>query len=69
LPFPALLAASRNDPLCAFDRAEGLAQDWACDLVDLGAVGHLNPAAGFGDWPDGLALIERAAPGWNSVDA
>jgi predicted alpha/beta hydrolase family esterase len=28
LPFPSLLAASRNDPLCAFARAQALAQDW-----------------------------------------
>lgn len=60
LPFPALLAASSNDPLCAADRAEGLARDWGCRLVELGAVGHLNPAAGFGDWPQGLSLIAQA---------
>lgn len=57
LPFPALLGASRNDPLCAFERAAGLARDWACDLVDLGEVGHLNPAAGFGAWADAERLI------------
>src|SRR5687767_9521768 len=45
LPFPSLLAASRNDPLCAFDRAQAMAADWGSDLVDLGEVGHLNPAA------------------------
>jgi hypothetical protein len=27
-----------------------LAKDWGSRLVDIGAVGHLNPAAGFGEW-------------------
>jgi predicted alpha/beta hydrolase family esterase len=57
LPFPSLVAASRNDPLCAFERAQALAQDWGSTLEDLGDVGHLNPAAGFGEWPRALELI------------
>ncbi len=59
LPFPALVVASRNDPLAAFARVEGLARDWGADLHDAGDVGHLNPAAGFGPWPDALDLIRR----------
>lgn len=59
LRFPTLLAASRNDPLCAFERAQGLARDWGSELVDLGEVGHLNPAAGFGPWPRALELVQR----------
>ena len=59
LPFPNLLAASTNDPLCAFPRAQALARDWGSDLVDLGTVGHLNPAAGYGEWPQALELIGR----------
>ena len=61
LPFPALLAASRNDPLAAFERAADLAGDWGCWIEDLGEVGHLNPAAGFGPWPQAKALIGRLA--------
>jgi uncharacterized protein len=59
LPFPSLVAASRNDPLCAFERAQALAQDWGSALEDLGAVAHLNPAAGYGEWPQALELIAR----------
>jgi predicted alpha/beta hydrolase family esterase len=59
LPFPSLVAASRNDPLCAFERAQALAQDWGSDLEDIGTAGHLNPAAGYGDWPQALELIGR----------
>lgn len=59
LPFPSLLAASRNDPLCAFARAQEFARGWGSTLEDLGDVGHLNPAAGYGEWPQALALIDR----------
>lgn len=59
LPFPSLVAASRNDPLCAFARAQALAHDWGSELEDLGDVGHLNPAAGYGAWPLSMELIRR----------
>ena len=59
LPFRTIVAASTNDPLCAFERARGLADDWGSHLEDLGPVGHLNPAAGYGDWPHALDLITR----------
>ncbi|KAI3590875.1 hypothetical protein D9X30_4360 [Cupriavidus sp. U2] len=61
LPFPSLLAASRNDPLASYERATAMARDWGSELVDLGQVGHLNPAAGFGPWPEAMALLARLA--------
>lgn len=59
LPFRSLVATSQNDPLGAQDRVLALAQDWGSQTVDLGAVGHLNPASGFGEWPLATALIDR----------
>ncbi|HZZ09566.1 MAG TPA: alpha/beta hydrolase [Paraburkholderia sp.] len=59
LPFPCLVGASRNDPLAKFERVAAMAQDWAGRLVDLGHVGHLNPAAGFGAWPMAETLIDQ----------
>jgi predicted alpha/beta hydrolase family esterase len=59
LAFPTLLAASENDPLCAFARAQLLAQDWGSELINLGPVGHLNPASGHGEWPQALELVAR----------
>lgn len=53
LPFPSVLVASRTDPFCAYDRAEGFALDWGAAIVDAGDAGHINPAAGFGPWPEG----------------
>jgi predicted alpha/beta hydrolase family esterase len=59
LPFPSIVGASRNDPLAKFERVESMAKDWGSRLVDLGEVGHLNPAAGFGEWPMAESLIKE----------
>lgn len=59
LPFPSVVAASRNDPLAAFSRTADLAADWGARLVDVGEVGHLNPAAGFGPWPQAEELLHQ----------
>ena len=61
LPFPSIVGASRNDPLAQFDRVAQLAADWGSRLVDLGDVGHLNPAAGYGPWPQAETLIRELA--------
>jgi predicted alpha/beta hydrolase family esterase len=57
LPFPSIVAASRNDPLAAYERVAGMASAWGSRLVDLGEVGHLNPASGYGEWPMAETLI------------
>jgi len=59
LNFPSIVAASTNDTLGDFDRVRSLAQDWGSRLVDIGAVGHLNPASGYGDWSQAESLLEE----------
>ena len=59
LPFPSIVAASRNDPLGRFERVTELASDWGSRCVDLGEVGHLNPASGFGEWPQAQSFIQE----------
>jgi predicted alpha/beta hydrolase family esterase len=59
LPFPSIVAASTNDPLARYERIAALAQVWGSRLVNLGDVGHLNPAAGYGPWPQAEALIRE----------
>lgn len=59
LPFASLVAASRNDALGEFDAVCALARDWGSEVVDLGEVGHLNPASGYGPWPLAESLIQR----------
>lgn len=57
LPFPSILAASSNDPLTSLERARTFAQHWGSQLVELGPVGHLNPASGHGPWPQAQQLV------------
>jgi predicted alpha/beta hydrolase family esterase len=59
LLFPSIVAASRNDPLGRFSRVTALASDWGSEVVDLGSVGHLNPASGYGQWTKAESLIAR----------
>jgi predicted alpha/beta hydrolase family esterase len=59
LPFPTVLAASRNDPYLGFSRARALARLWEARFADLGVAGHVNVASGHGSWPDGLKLLEQ----------
>ncbi|RKT99597.1 alpha/beta hydrolase [Burkholderia sp. Nafp2/4-1b] len=66
LPFPSIVAASRNDPLARFERAQALAAGWGSRLVDLGEVGHLNPASGYGEWRDAERWIGEVAVLGNS---
>jgi predicted alpha/beta hydrolase family esterase len=61
LPFPSIVGASRNDPLARFERVADLAADWGSRIVDLGAVGHLNPTSGFGHWARAESLIAELA--------
>jgi predicted alpha/beta hydrolase family esterase len=68
LPFPSIVAGSRNDPLCRMTRACEMALAWRSRFVDLGEVGHLNPASGYGEWPRAeefirdLCAIRASAP-------
>ncbi|MFE3953490.1 RBBP9/YdeN family alpha/beta hydrolase [Nocardia sp. NPDC059091] len=59
LPFPSIVAASTTDPLATYRRVSGMAEAWGSRLVDLGDVGHLNPASGYGDWPRAAELLRE----------
>ena len=50
LPFPSIVAASSNDHLSSLAAASRLTRGWGSRLVNLGDVGHLNPASGYGEW-------------------
>ena len=54
LPFPSLLVASRDDPYCAYERAEDFGYAWGAATLDAGTAGHLNTDSGYGPWPEGL---------------
>lgn len=59
LPFPTIVAASRNDPWVPQPVAFGWATLWGSEKIDLGLAGHVNADSGLGDWPLGLSLVER----------
>jgi predicted alpha/beta hydrolase family esterase len=59
LPFPSIVATSSDDPLAGLDRVLGLARAWGSLVVGLGAVGHLNPASGYGPWPQAEELLKE----------
>jgi len=59
LHFPSVVAASTNDPLATLDRVAELAEAWDSLFVNVGAVGHLNPASGYGPWPQAEDLIRE----------
>ncbi|MBI2256281.1 MAG: alpha/beta hydrolase [Proteobacteria bacterium] len=57
LPFPSIVVASSDDPYVTPGRAAAFAQGWGSRFVDIGSAGHINPAAGFGEWPLGRLLL------------
>lgn len=59
LPFPSIVAASTTDPLASHRRVAGMAEAWGSRMVDLGDVGHLNPASGYGYWPRAEELLRE----------
>ncbi|GIH06122.1 hypothetical protein Rhe02_41890 [Rhizocola hellebori] len=59
LPFRSVVAASGNDALGDPQRVRALADAWGSRWHHLGAVGHLNPASGYGEWPQADLFIEE----------
>ncbi|WP_010111142.1 alpha/beta hydrolase [Acinetobacter sp. P8-3-8] len=59
LPFSSIVVASTNDHLASLIAVEEMAKRWGSQLLNLGAVGHMNPAAGFGSWPQAEQLIQQ----------
>lgn len=57
LAFPAITIASRNDPACAYERAEELAAEWNTLLIDAGEAGSIDEASGHGPWPEGSMVF------------
>ena len=59
LPFQSIVVSSTNDPYVTEARARQLALAWGSDFVSIGEAGHINAASGFGEWQEGLPLLER----------
>ncbi|BCP54754.1 esterase [Kaistia sp. 32K] len=63
LPFPSILALSRNDPYVSVERGRFFASRWGSELHDMGTAGHINTESGHGKWADGFRLAARLGNG------
>ncbi|MBC7779493.1 MAG: alpha/beta hydrolase [Proteobacteria bacterium] len=61
LPFPTIVVASTDDPRVSEARARAFAHAWGSEYRCIGAAGHINSDSGLGEWPAGLALVDRLA--------
>lgn len=51
-----IVVASTNDRWMSIDRAAAWSDAWGSQLINLGAVGHINVSSGHGPWPRGLDI-------------
>lgn len=58
LPFPSVLLGSRNDTYMSEERARHFADCWGSQYVDMGYVGHINLASGFGRFERAYRLFD-----------
>ncbi|ULQ54863.1 alpha/beta hydrolase [Flavihumibacter fluvii] len=58
LPFRSIMVASDDDPWVSLDRAQFFANNCGSEYINIGAAGHINAAAGFGPWPQGLDILK-----------
>ncbi|SIR81168.1 hypothetical protein SAMN05421821_112166 [Mucilaginibacter lappiensis] len=59
LPFKSIVVASSNDYYVTTERARFFADSWGSELINIGDAGHINLAAGYGEWPKGLELLQQ----------
>jgi predicted alpha/beta hydrolase family esterase len=59
LPFRTIFVMSTNDPYVSNERATLFAEKWGSELVNIGNAGHINAAAGYGDWEEGLKYLRQ----------
>lgn len=57
LRFKTIVVTSENDQYVSIGRAKFFADSWGARLVNIGAHGHINVDAGFGNWPQGEELL------------
>ncbi len=59
LPFKSIVVCSSNDLYLSVTKASHYAKAWGSELVNIGDHGHINTAAGLGDWPQGKNLLNQ----------
>ncbi len=61
LPFASTLVVSANDPWMSHADALYFGRRWGSAIIEAGEAGHINPAAGYGAWPEALGWIDQHA--------
>lgn len=61
LPFASTLVVSANDPWMSHADALYFGRRWGSQIVEAGEAGHINPATGYGAWPEARQWAERQA--------
>lgn len=59
LPFPSIVVTSSDDFYVTMERAKFFAGNWGSQLVNAGALGHINTASNIGNWPQGYAILQQ----------
>ncbi len=59
LPFPSLVIASENDEYVSLERARQFADVWGSEFINVGEKGHINANSGFGEWNEGLEILQK----------
>ncbi|MEJ7615784.1 MAG: alpha/beta hydrolase [Pyrinomonadaceae bacterium] len=59
LSFPSTVVGSSDDGYCSLARSEEFARAWGSRFVNAGPSGHINAAAGRGEWPEGEELLRE----------
>jgi uncharacterized protein len=59
ISFKTIVVASTNDEWVTIERAQHFANNWGSEFINIGEAGHINTAAGFGKWDEGLKLLEK----------
>jgi predicted alpha/beta hydrolase family esterase len=63
LPFPSIVAASRDDATAGIGWSRELAGEWVSDFVDLGETGHVDARSRLGSWAEGQRLLDMLIDG------
>ncbi|PZR34838.1 MAG: alpha/beta hydrolase [Azospira oryzae] len=59
LPFKTIVVASSADDYVTLERATLFATRWGSRFENIGPAGHINVAAGFGQWDEGIAFLRQ----------
>lgn len=58
LGFKSIVVTSSNDEWVGLERARFFADRWGSEFINIGDAGHINAQSGYGEWKEGLGILE-----------